>query len=101
MLIILFIAFLVSNSAIYSLSDGQFPYSAYLDATEKFQLFWKYNDTDIIFRTKVQTKGYIGFGISGNGGMRGADIVTGWVKDGKVYFQVSHLFFNSTGVRLT
>lgn len=39
--------------------------------------------------------GYVGLGFSPNGGMRGADIVLGWVDAaGKVILHVSqHLFF--------
>ena len=40
------------------------------------------------FQVQVKTLGYVGLGISPNGGMAGADIVTAWVKDDLVYFQV-------------
>ena len=38
----------------------------------------------------MQTKGYVGFGISPNGNMNASDVVIGWVKDGHTYFSVSH-----------
>ncbi|ROT62616.1 dopamine beta hydroxylase [Penaeus vannamei] len=40
-----------------------------LDAREK----------DIVFEIQVATHGYVGLGFSPNGGMKGADIVLGWV----------------------
>ena len=51
------------------------------------------------FTVEAQTTGWIGFGIStGQGKMQGADIVIGWVKDGKTYFKVS---FVGEGYKLT
>lgn len=65
-----------------------------LDGNGRYQLFWKPPEnknpgSEIIFQTVVQAKGFVGFGLSPNGGMKGSDIVTGWIKDGQVYFQVS------------
>ena len=39
----------------------------------------------------MQTWGYVGFGLSPNGNMYPADVVIGWVKDGKTFFAVSKL----------
>ena len=36
----------------------------------------------------MKTTGYVGLGLSGNGGMAGADIVVGWVKDGEALLYV-------------
>ncbi|GIY63848.1 DBH-like monooxygenase protein 1 [Caerostris extrusa] len=63
-----------------------------LDSEDKFHVCWKVieledGDRDIIFKLEVKTHGYVGFGLSSNGGMTGSDIVTGWVKNGQVYFQ--------------
>ncbi|GIY34652.1 DBH-like monooxygenase protein 1 homolog [Caerostris darwini] len=63
-----------------------------LDSEDNFHVCWKVieledGDRDIIFKLEVKTHGYVGFGLSSNGGMAGSDIVTGWVKNGQVYFQ--------------
>lgn len=43
---------------------------------------------------QVRTQGYVGLGFSPNGGMKGADVVLGWVADdGKVMLQVSHKIY--------
>ncbi|XP_023931836.1 DBH-like monooxygenase protein 1 isoform X2 [Lingula anatina] len=50
-------------------------------------LSWKFDNETITFETQVRTTGYIGLGFSPNGGMTGADIVIGWVKDGTAYLK--------------
>ncbi|BFZ05906.1 hypothetical protein BsWGS_08945 [Bradybaena similaris] len=62
---------------------------------ENYELYWEFNDTHIVFETHVKTHGYVGFGISPNGGMAGSDIVIGWVKDGKAYFKDRYANGNS------
>jgi hypothetical protein len=57
-----------------------------LDADDKYHLYWSYTDTDITFEVHVETLGFVGFGISATGGMKDADIVIGWVKDGVATF---------------
>lgn len=69
--------------------DGSFTHNVYLDEKEQYHLLWRYNDTHITFKARVNTLGYVGFGVSSNGGMKGADIVIGWVKNSKVYFKVT------------
>ena len=53
-----------------------------------YHLFWKNNQSHITFEVHAKVKGWVGFGISPNGGMPNSDIVIGWVKDGVPYFQV-------------
>jgi len=56
-------------------------------------LYWNVSaeEKDIYFTVEAKTTGWIGFGISsGQGKMEGADIVIGWVKDGKAYFKDRH-----------
>ena len=57
----------------------------------QYTLYWNYNPTDsnLTFAVRVQTTGWVGFGISPNGGMVGSDVVIGWVQDGRSYFNVS------------
>lgn len=74
-----------------------FPQHAQLDVNGSFHLYWKTNATHITFEAHVRTRGYVGFGLSPNGDMYPADIVTGWVKHGHVYLQVRNIqtFFMS------
>eukprot|EP01118_Nematostelium_gracile_P010937 TRINITY_DN3844_c0_g1_i5.p1 TRINITY_DN3844_c0_g1~~TRINITY_DN3844_c0_g1_i5.p1 ORF type:complete len:256 (-),score=44.13 TRINITY_DN3844_c0_g1_i5:24-791(-) len=54
-----------------------------------YQIFWTVNGDTIALGLKVQTIGWVGFGIAEqtSGSMPGADIVTGWVIDGVVSHQ--------------
>ena len=64
---------------------------ASLDEDENVKLYWNVSlaSKEIYFTVEAKTTGWIGFGISsGQGKMKGADIVIGWVKDGKPYFKV-------------
>ena len=53
-----------------------------------YTLYWKYDAQEITFEVHVFTKGWVGFGLSPDGNMPGADIVIGWVKDGIPFMQV-------------
>lgn len=77
-----------------------------LDGKGKYHLYWKLPDdiradSEIVFQTEVEAKGYVGFGLSPNGGMAGSDIITGWIKNGEVYFQVRIIFKSLFAVKLT
>lgn len=52
---------------------------------------WEFNlETEIIvFTLDAETIGFVGFGISMNPNMAGADIVIGGVRNGQAYFQVN------------
>ncbi|XP_068702591.1 DBH-like monooxygenase protein 1 [Montipora foliosa] len=66
---------------------------ASLDEDQNVKLYWNVSrkTKEIFFTVEANTLGWIGFGISrGQGKMQGADIVIGWVKDGKPYFQDRH-----------
>ena len=72
------------------LSSGHSSFSP-LDEDQKMKLYWNIDmaSKEIYFTVEAQTTGWVGFGISsGQGKMAGADIVIGWVKDGKPYFKV-------------
>jgi hypothetical protein len=69
----------------------EWTHSSWLDHKHKYHLKWKTDDKTetISFLVEVQTKGWVGFGISPNGGMKNSDIVIGWVTDqGLTYFHV-------------
>ncbi|XP_050714988.1 uncharacterized protein LOC126997820 [Eriocheir sinensis] len=50
-----------------------------LDQDGAFVMLWSPRDNAIVIEVQVAAKGYVGLGFSPNGGMKGADIVLGWV----------------------
>jgi len=67
---------------------GQIDLSAYernewLDMDMKYRLFWTANETsgDVKFAALVNTTGWIGLGISPNGGMQNSDMMMTWLQD--------------------
>ncbi|CAH1248705.1 Hypp8359 [Branchiostoma lanceolatum] len=54
-----------------------------LDENEDFVLSWTFDDEQIEFEARGKTRGWLGLGLSPNGGMPGSDIAIGWVKDGQ------------------
>ena len=71
------------------ITTEQFDRALELDNDGKYFLFWNSNDTHVTFEVHVKTRGYVGFGISGNGSMFPADVIMAWVKDGVTHFAVS------------
>lgn len=77
-----------------------YPFKATLNTAEDgglYELYWTFDNAaeTISFAVRVQTTGWVGFGISPNGQMPNSDVVIGWVKDGNTFFHVSitiHLF---------
>ncbi|XP_014663258.1 PREDICTED: LOW QUALITY PROTEIN: DBH-like monooxygenase protein 1 [Priapulus caudatus] len=77
-------------------TSENFPQSALLDPEGRVTLYWSnythyllhmFDSTHIVFEIHAETTGWVGFGISPTGGMKGSDIATGWVKNGNVYLQ--------------
>lgn len=58
-----------------------------------YSLYWTFDQAakTIAFAVRVQTMGWVGFGLSPNGQMPGSDVVIGWVDstNNKPYFHVS------------
>ncbi|KAI8508061.1 hypothetical protein Bbelb_143010 [Branchiostoma belcheri] len=67
-----------------SATEG-FTHHEALDEAGKYHLFWKFDEEKIELEAQVQTTGWVGLGLSPNGGMAGSDIVIGWVADGKAH----------------
>ena len=88
------IRFIIVFSIIYT-AQGAFPSPSrgFLRSedlvTDKYRLLWNIEDDNITVEVQVLTKGWVGFGLSPNGGMKGSDVVIGWVQDGKHVFHVS------------
>ena len=58
---------------------------------DTYVLHWNFSTAErtIAFAVNVSTTGWVGFGVSPNGGMVNSDIVMGWVSNGRAYFHVS------------
>ena len=68
------------------------------DKDEKlYKLFWKTLENDEIqFELHCRTNGWLGFGLSPNGGMAGSDIMIGWVdSNGNGHLQDTHAISKS------
>ena len=82
--------------AVYSAHNFE-EYSFHRKLNEQYELHWKFNlQTETIqFAVKVQTQGWVGFGISTNGRMSGSDVIIGWVDNtaGTSHFNVSYAWF--------
>lgn len=77
-----------------SLTD-KYPFSHVLkedpEGNPLYTLHWNFSAAEetIRFGVKVFTDGWVGLGISPNGGMVNSDVAMGWVDDsGQVYFEV-------------
>ena len=58
---------------------------------DTYVLHWNFSiaERTIAFGVNVSTTGWVGFGVSPNGGMLNSDVVIGWVRNGRAYFHVS------------
>ena len=73
---------------------SSYPFKATLNTAENgglYELYWNFdNDAETIsFAVRVQTTGWVGFGLSPSGQMPDSDVVIGWVTDdGETVFHV-------------
>ena len=58
---------------------------------DTYVLHWNFSiaERTIAFAVNVSTTGWVGFGVSPNGGMLNSDVVIGWVRNGRAYLHVS------------
>ncbi len=92
---------LLSTCKGYQVDNNPYRHMEILDKDGKFQLEWlvDLSTSRIIFNATVQTKGYIGLGLSRKGKMSGADIVIGGVlPNGQPYFSDRHAIANQLPV---
>ncbi len=77
-----------------ALSAAQWMHTMTLDPLNKYHLKWSFDQhkQQITFNVVVETRGWIGFGISPNGGMTGSDLIIGWIDDkGLTHFHVCYV----------
>eukprot|EP00058_Branchiostoma_floridae_P002540 XP_002588028.1 hypothetical protein BRAFLDRAFT_123333 [Branchiostoma floridae] len=80
---VIVVAVLLHGGAASATSD--LPHHEVLDEKGDFVLSWAFDAAQIELEARVRTRGWVGLGLSPNGGMPGSDIVIGWVKDGQAY----------------
>ncbi len=57
-----------------------------LDAN--YDVYWSINESEVTFEVQVRTLGYLVFGLSPSGHFQDADLIVGWVHNGRPRFQV-------------
>jgi hypothetical protein len=63
----------------------------------QYNIFWKVSSNDQIqFEVHVKTLGWIGLGVSTNGGMKGSDIAMGWYDKSGAHLIVCRIFLLKT-----
>jgi hypothetical protein len=58
-------------------------YTNYLDLMDNgmYRFYWSFTSTDLTGEIHVRTTGWVGFGLSPNGGMDNSDVIVGWIDD--------------------
>nr|XP_033504698.1 DBH-like monooxygenase protein 2 homolog isoform X2 [Epinephelus lanceolatus] len=81
-------------------SDPNLPFMDYLDQNHLVCLKWGYDNLqgNITLKLIVNTTGWVSFGFSPNGGMKGSDIVIGGVGSSGTYFSDRHATGNTMPV---
>ncbi|XP_042233945.1 DBH-like monooxygenase protein 1 isoform X2 [Homarus americanus] len=76
-----------------SLAPFEFHHRAVMDQRGAYIMLWTPLQDKIVIEVQVATRGYVGLGFSPNGGMKGADVVIGWVDaQGQLQFQDRYAF---------
>lgn len=58
---------------------------------QNYKVDWNYTSTDIVFRITAKTIGWVGFGLSPNGGMKNSDMILAWTdSNGSPQFRDAH-----------
>ncbi|CAL8068438.1 unnamed protein product [Orchesella dallaii] len=91
------VGFLVNVNG-YLVDDNPYRHQETLDPNGKYNLEWvvDWARERVLFNVTVETKGWVGFGLSRRGKMAGADIIIGGVApSGKSYFSDRHAIGNN------
>lgn len=76
---------------IATLGSGDFAYENRVQMDENYLLQWTVKAAELIVEMQVKSHGYMGFGLSRDGTVYGADIFISWMDDGHIFFYVSSL----------
>jgi len=72
-----------------------------LQLEPNYDVYWSIDDGEITFEVQVATLGYVILALSSNGHFHDADVIVGWIQNGRPRFQVGSyqdffLFFISS-----
>ncbi|XP_071335319.1 DBH-like monooxygenase protein 2 homolog [Trachinotus anak] len=95
--LLLFLCLFLTKAKATRASDPTMPFMVYLDQDHLVCLKWGFDDLqgNIVFKLVVNTTGWIGFGMSPNGGMKGSDMVIGGFGPSGAYFSDRHATGNT------
>lgn len=86
LVVILLVTFHHGDS--FPLASEYFSHNVTLKPPNIFRVLWKFDNSTITFEIQVKTKSWVGFGLSGNGGMKNSDVIIGKVKQDGIFFEV-------------
>ncbi|XP_041832716.1 DBH-like monooxygenase protein 2 homolog [Melanotaenia boesemani] len=94
---LLFLCLLLAWTKTAWARDHTMPFMEYLDPDRLVYLMWGFDNVqgNIKFQLAVNSTGWVGFGLSPNGGMKGSDIVIGGLGPSGSYFTDLHSTGNS------
>ncbi|XP_054153127.1 DBH-like monooxygenase protein 1 [Oppia nitens] len=77
------IILIIFCKSLQSINQNIWTHNIWLDPYEKYSLKWTVNadNQSIDFLCEVRTTGWIGLGLSPNGGMKSSDIIIAWIDD--------------------
>ncbi|XP_069014865.1 DBH-like monooxygenase protein 2 homolog [Embiotoca jacksoni] len=95
--LLLFLSLFLSWTKQTLATDPSMPFMEYLDQDRLVCLKWGYDNLQghITFQLVVNSTGWVSFGLSPNGGMKGSDIVIGGLGPDGIYFTDRHATGNS------
>ena len=78
-------------SALSSIDDWDTKFSHSIQLADEYTLYWRYDHDAqrVHFGVDVAANGWVGFGLSPNGGMIGSDVIIAWV--GKTKNKIKYL----------
>ena len=69
------------------------------DLSRDVNIKWNFTTEDIYFRLNIKTNGWVGFGLSPNGGMLNSDVIIAWTDpDGTAQFENAHTYNRNIAV---
>jgi len=81
-----------------SLNDSRSDLEHSLRLDDNYEVLWTLGDAHVTFEVRVATLGYVVFALSADGQFRDADVVVGWIQNGRARFQDRYGLANGESV---
>jgi hypothetical protein len=92
LLVISFLAVFTHNVQNTPLPTATYTNTKILVEPDVFLFHWNFSKIELIGEVHVKTQGWVGFGLSPNGGMDGSDVFVAWIQsDGQTNFTDRHI----------